>query len=95
MSEDLDIGLEKDVKNKPFWIPEDFGFEPHKIQGRVTREDVFYKDAYQLKRLRNDFWLLRKRIRNERGNTEYLIRFYLPITPHEIKFAKELFVNKI
>jgi hypothetical protein len=69
------------------WIPEDFGFN-----ARSTDRDVFYKGKYELRRKKYNNWLLRKRVRNERGNTEMLVKWgMIVIEPQETEFAEMMF----
>lgn len=69
------------------WIPEDFGFIP-RSEDRI----VFYKGKYELRRKNYNNWLLRKRVKNERGNSEMLIKWgMLVIEPKEVEFAKMMF----
>ena len=79
------------LDDSSLWTPEEFGFTPHKINERMTREDIFYRDGgFQLRRLANDRWLCRRKMKNERGNDELLIRFFVKILPDDRAFAEAL-----
>ena len=69
------------------WIPEDYGFV-----ARDKERIVFYKGKYELRRKQYNNWLLRKNRKNERGNTEMLIKWgMIVIEPAEIEFANLMF----
>lgn len=69
------------------WIPEDYGFIP-----RDSSRIVFYKGKYELRRKQYNNWLLRKNRKNERGNSEMLIKWgMIVIEPQEVEFADLMF----
>lgn len=78
------------LENLISWQPEDYDFHPKRINDNLIRADIYYKDNYELRKRDYNYWLCRKRITNERGNTEYLTRFYLKILPEEIEAANWL-----
>jgi hypothetical protein len=75
------------------WTPEEFGFSAKRINERLTREDIYYRDNFELRRLAHNYWLCRRKVKNERGNSEYMIRFYCKIEPTDTIFANELFTK--
>jgi hypothetical protein len=69
------------------WIPEDYGFV-----ARDEQRTVFFKGRYELRRKQYNNWLLRKKVKNERGNTEMLIKWgMIVIEPREVAFAELMF----
>jgi len=62
---------------------EKFGFKPHKISETVTREDLFFKDDFELRIINMSYLLCRRKTTNKKGNIEIMIRFYLPIPESE------------
>lgn len=99
MSEEFDEILKESGFKRPTfdsattWEPEDYGFEPKKITDTLVRGDVYYKGNFELRRREYNYWLCRKKVINERNNTEYLQRFYLKIFPEEIEQAKWLLTS--
>jgi hypothetical protein len=68
------------------WIPEDYGFEnPKGMPG------VWYLKNLELRSLSNNFWLLRKKVKNKNNNTEMLLKWRMQILPSEKGFADILF----
>ena len=70
------------------WTPELFGF--YKAFGE---EHVYYNSNFELRRIgpiENDVWLLRKRVTNERGNKESLVKFFQYIPYNDYEFAQKL-----
>ena len=77
----------KEGGNLNEWIPEQFGFTP-----KDDNRNVFYKGKYELRRKQYNNWLLRKKVRNERGNTEMLVKWgMIVIEPKEIEWAELMF----
>jgi hypothetical protein len=71
------------------WIPEDFGFF-----SIPERPDVFYRDNYELRRMPNNMWLLRRRKKS--GNrTEILVKAYYYILEEDYIFAQYLFDRRL
>jgi hypothetical protein len=68
------------------WVPEDYGFESP--QGMVG---VWYNKNLELRSLKYDYWLLRKKVRNSNGNTEMLLKWRHQILLSEKDFADMLF----
>lgn len=71
------------------WIPEDFGFKPTNPNGSIA----FEKGNFQLIPKKFGFYLMRKRIKNERGNTEYLVKWYHKIEQSDTEWATLLFTK--
>lgn len=69
------------------WLPEDFNF----VCVRPERRDIFVNGKYELRRFEHDNWLLRKKTKNKKGNSEMLVKFYFVIKPEEALFANGLF----
>ncbi len=53
------------------------GFEGLKINDRITREDIYYKDNFEVRLLGSGHLLCRKKVKNKNGNAEYLVRYYI------------------
>lgn len=68
------------------WVPEEYKFEsPTGLVG------VWYYKNLELRSLKHDFWLLRKKSKNKNGNTEMLFKWRHQILPSEKGFADILF----
>jgi hypothetical protein len=78
----LSISPEPSIK----WVPEDYKFESP--QGMIG---VWYFKNLELRSLKHDFWLLRKKITNKNQNTEMLQKWRHQILPSEKDFADILF----
>jgi hypothetical protein len=80
------------VKHSPdpqdIWNPEDYGFEKHK-----DSTGLWYYKNYELRSLKNGYWLLRRKVKNERGNSEMLVKWYLNIHFHDKEFADVIFTK--
>ncbi len=63
---------------------EKYGFKPHRISETVTREDLFFKDDFELRIINQSHLLCRRKTTNKNGNIEIKIRFWLPIPEDEI-----------
>lgn len=71
------------------WMPEDFGF-----YGSPERPDVYFKDSYELRRMPNYMWLLRRRKKNG-TRVEILVKAYYYILPEDYIFAEYLFLTRL
>lgn len=68
------------------WSPDDYGFEtPNGMTG------VWYSKNLELRSLKYNYWLLRKKIKNSSGNIEMLVKWYVQILPSEKDFADSMF----
>lgn len=72
------------------WSPEDFNFDSPK--NKVVPGLWYYKN-FELRSLANDYWLLRRKTKNNNGNTEMLVKWYLYI-PLDDKELAEIFLTK-
>lgn len=70
------------------WHPFDFGFFSH-----PSLDTVFYKDNFELRLLKDGCWLLRKKRKNDKGNTEIIVKFYQYIDPEDYYFAEKLLLT--
>lgn len=66
-------------REKTAWHPEEYGFKK-----KVLGAEGWEKGFFELIPGKNDRWLCRRRVKNKNGNTEYLIRFFLPIDKKEV-----------
>lgn len=80
---DEDIYGYREIKKT--WHPFDFGFFSH-----PSLDTVFYNGNYELRLLKDGCWLLRKKLKNSRGNTEVVVKFYQFIPEDDYYFAKKL-----
>jgi hypothetical protein len=84
--DDIILG-EKETGGIQDWIPEDYGFIPAN-----ERRDLFFKGKYELRRKHYNNWLMRKKWKNERGNSEMLVKWgMIVIEPSENAFADLMF----
>jgi hypothetical protein len=65
------------------WSPIDFGW------GQRVNQRIFYLQNYDLREIRPNIWLLRKRIK-EGEETKYLVKFLQYIPEDNISLAKML-----
>lgn len=70
------------------WIPEDYGFEKSD-----SNKEVWYLKNLELRSLPKNYWLLRKKVKNKRGNSEMLFKWthFIPLTDKE--FADIIFTR--
>lgn len=66
------------------WNPEDYGFTS-------PFTGVWYYKNLELRTLKRNYWLLRKKVKNERGNSEMLIKWRVQILPEDKDFADVMF----
>ena len=71
------------------WIPEDYKFE----RSTTSEKAIWYKDNLELRALAKDYWLLRKRIKNDRGNSEMLFKWTHWIPGYDKEFADIIFTR--
>ena len=72
------------------WIPEDYGFvRPNDS----TNKSLWYYKNYELRALQNDYWLLRRKVKNDNGNTEMLQKWYIKLTLQDKEFADIMFTK--
>jgi hypothetical protein len=89
MSEELVIYRSSEPKIK--WTPEDFGFLIAKIGESPV--PLWYFKNFELRSFPNDYWLCRRKVKNDKGNTEMLHRWWVKIRPDDVEFAKMLFTK--
>jgi hypothetical protein len=77
-----DFGIES-PEHQELWMPEDFDFQP-----ASSARFFFEKRNFELVPKQHNYWLCRKKIRNAKGNTEYLVKFFVKILPTDIEFAR-------
>lgn len=71
------------------WIPEDYGFvSPDTIEG-----GIWYYKSYELRARPNDYWLLRRKVKNKRGNSEMLVKWLIKIPLEDKEFADVIFTK--
>jgi hypothetical protein len=70
------------------WIPDDYGFERHK-----SNSSLWYYKNFELRSLANDYWLLRRKVKNERGNSEMLVKWYFLIPLDDKELADMMFTK--
>lgn len=87
-----ELGIDKEVvpgiEENPLlrsWTPFDFGFYVD-----AARDTVYHKMNYELRDKGNGLWLLRKRRKNEKGNSEMLVAFYGFIPEKDFEYAQKL-----
>lgn len=87
MSDDFLIYKSPDPSIK--WSPEDYGFE----KSANTEKSIWYLRNLELRALPKDYWLLRKKVKNNRGNSEMLFKWthYIPLDDKE--FADIIFTR--
>ena len=71
------------------WIPEDYGFTTPEHLDKA----VWYYKNYELRCLKHDFWLCRKKWKYERGNQEMLLTWRLQILPEDKEWADMVFTK--
>jgi hypothetical protein len=70
------------------WTPEDYGFK-----SPLGMTGVWYSRNLELRSRPNNFWLLRKKIKNDKGNPEMLVKFFLMVCPNEKEWADQVFTK--
>lgn len=71
------------------WSPEDYGFEsPEGVPA-----GVWYKKNLELRARPYEYWLLRKKKKNERGNSEMLVKWWVKIPLDDKDFAEAMFTK--
>ena len=75
----MDCAQNAEGEKKTGWSPEEYGFKK-KFDGA----DFWEKGFFELHPGKHDRWLCRRRVKNRNGNTEYLVRFFLPIDKKEV-----------
>jgi hypothetical protein len=73
------------------WTPEDFGFK--KAAVNESPAPLWYFKNFELRSFPNHYWLCRRKVKNERGNTEMLHRWWVKISPSDIDFATSMFTK--
>ena len=98
-TETFDIVLESNASIDDFmdpeeetgaWRPEEFGFIPSS-----SAKLFFEKRNFELVPKQYNYWLCRKKTRNSKGNTEYLVKFYVKILPTDVEFAKVMLTKAL
>lgn len=69
------------------WIPEDYGFK----RASDTKVGLWYYKNFELRALLNDYWLLRRKVKNKNGNSEMLMKWYIKISLDNKEFADVMF----
>ena len=69
------------------WTPEDYGF-----QTPLGRTNVWYRKNIELRYMSGDRWLARRKVKNNNGNTELLVKWGMIRIPLDDKeFADVIF----
>jgi hypothetical protein len=71
------------------WLPEDYGF----VKPEHIHDGVWYYKSYELRARPNDYWLLRRKVKNKRGNSEMLVKWLIKIPLEDKDFADVIFTK--
>ena len=72
------------------WTPEDFNF----VMPEHMANDVWYFRNYELRSMKGERWLMRRKIKNKNNNSEMVVKWGLIKIPYDdVEFATTMFTR--
>jgi len=72
------------------WTPEDYGF----VMPEHMANDVWYFRNYELRSMKGERWLMRRKIKNKNNNSEMVVKWGLiKIALDDVEFASIMFTK--